>query len=440
MSKIKTTKTNDNTLKTVKEHYEDYPYPFRDPKDEAKRLLSTCGDGLLEINHFLYKGKKNFDSNFRCLIAGGGTGDAAIYMAEQLKNNGSEIVYLDFSKPSMRVAQERAKERGLTNIKWVHDSILNIGNLDLGQFDYVNCSGVLHHLASPPDGLMALKNSLKSDGGMHIMVYAKYGRTAIYQIQELMKLVNHGVTNRVEEVMNGKIILSSLPSTNWYNHLPFTDYQSFGDIGLYDMFLHKQDRCYSIPQLYEFIENAGLHFVEFTDPTYIHSYKIENYIKDFSLLQKIKTMDIVTQRAICEILVGNIIKHSFYVSNQKDSIATLDDLNQIIFMTSSAATFAKQVYDHMEANNSLTIGNFITYTINGGLLDKTIINIPISYYTKYIFKQLIDNDKTLLEIFDSVRGELQNEVSNKILLEAIKEIFIPLNEVGIMLLRNKQTN
>lgn len=129
-------------------------------------------------------------------------------MAEQLKNKNAEVVYLDFSKPSMEIAQKRAEKRGLTNIKWVYDSILNIPKLNLGKFDYINCTGVLHHLKSPPDGLKILKDSLTDHGAMGVMVYAKYGRTGLYQVQDIMKMVNQGVSNRVEEVMNAKAVMA----------------------------------------------------------------------------------------------------------------------------------------------------------------------------------------------------------------------------------------
>ncbi|BBJ31425.1 hypothetical protein RAS_05340 [Rickettsia asiatica] len=32
------------------------------------------------------------------------------------------------------------------------------------------------------------------------------------------------------------------------------------------MFLHKQDRAYSVPELYEFVEKADLNFVDYLDP------------------------------------------------------------------------------------------------------------------------------------------------------------------------------
>ncbi|HJD56092.1 MAG TPA: class I SAM-dependent methyltransferase [Rickettsia endosymbiont of Pyrocoelia pectoralis] len=424
-------------LAEVQEHYQDYPYPFRDPNQEKDRLLAICGEFLGELNHFLYKGKENFNNGFRCLIAGGGTGDSTIYMAEQLKNKkNAEIIYLDFSKPSMEVAQKRAEVRGLKNITWVNDSILNIPNLKLGKFDYINCTGVLHHLANPDEGLKNLKDSLKPTGGMGLMVYAKYGRTGVYQIQDLMKMINTGTKNRVEEVMNGKLILDNLPATNWYKRgwELFSDYQNFGDVGVYDMFLHKQDRAYSVPELYEFVENAGLHFVDYLDPLEKILLRPENYIKDFSLLQKVKKMDKITQEAISEILTGNIIKHSFYVSNQKDSVASLDDLNNVPYFH-NIANFAKQIYEHLEANSS-AINNAINFSINNGVLNNVNISMAVSKHTKYIFKYMVE-EKSLGEIFDAIRTELKQEISNEALLSEVRNVFTPLFNTNILVLKSK---
>lgn len=445
MSKSKQVKTNSHVpieetgdLAVVQEHYQDYPYPYRDPEDETKRLLVISGEFLGELNHYLYKGKEDFNSGFRVLIAGGGTGDSAIYMAEQLKDKNAEVVYLDFSKPSMEIAQKRAEKRGLTNIKWVYDSILNIPKLNLGKFDYINCIGVLHHLKNPPNGLKILKDSLSDQGAINIMVYAKYGRTGLYQVQDIMKMVNQGVSNRIEEIMNTKSVMASFPATNWYirGQELLSDHVVFGDVGLYDMFLHKQDRAYSIPELYEFIHNATLNFVEFSDVSEKVALKIENYISDFSLLQKIKRMDIITQQAICELIVGNIIKHSFFVSNQKDTIASLDNLDNIPYFYGMTGAISKQIYDHIETN-ALVAGNIVNFTLNNSLLKDINITIPISNYTKYVFKQMIDGGKSLQEIFDLIREDLQQEISNESLLLEVKNIFSPFFSTGIMLLHDK---
>jgi SAM-dependent methyltransferase len=381
-------KKENSTLTIVKEHYEDYPYPYRDPELEKERLLCMQGEYLGQLNHWLFKGKEDFNSGFRVLVAGGGTGDSIIYMAEQLKNKNASLVYLDFSKASMQIAQRRAEIRGLKNITWVNDSILNIPNLNLGKFDYINCVGVLHHLKDPDEGLMCLKESLSAKGGIGLMLYAKYGRTGVYHVQELMNMVNEGIDSRAQEIMNGKIIIDNLPSTNWYvrGQELLADHKLFGDVGLYDMFLHKQDRAYSIPEMYEFVEKAGLNFVEFTSIISRINLRLENHVKDFTLLSKLRQKDLKTQQAMAEIIIGNIIKHEFYVSAQKDSQASFDELDNVPYFY-TINDMAKQLYEYLN-NNLVAVGTNLSFTVNNSWLKNVNVSIPISELTKHIFKGL----------------------------------------------------
>lgn len=108
MAKRKKFIKTDN-FKIVQKQYEDYPYPYRNPEEEKNRLVAVAGEYLGEINHWLFQGKENFKSKFRILIAGGGTGDAAIYLAYQLRNTNAEIVYLDFSQTSLEIAKKELK-------------------------------------------------------------------------------------------------------------------------------------------------------------------------------------------------------------------------------------------------------------------------------------------------------------------------------------------
>ena len=173
----------------VRKLYENLPFPLRNPDDEKFRLLITPPDVLAKINHYCFEGKESFEGNFRALIAGGGTGDALIYLAQQLSERGGEVTYLDMSAQSMEIAKQRAEIRGLKNIKWVHASLLDIPELDLGKFDYINCVGVLHHLNSPADGLRCLESVLADDGGMSLMVYGRYGRMGVTIMQNMLKMI-----------------------------------------------------------------------------------------------------------------------------------------------------------------------------------------------------------------------------------------------------------
>ncbi|MFN7613341.1 MAG: class I SAM-dependent methyltransferase, partial [Alphaproteobacteria bacterium] len=86
-----------NYLEEVRAHYENLPYPLVNPEDEKERLYGTILEAFDRLNHFCYEGKRDFTKPFRALVAGGGTGDAAVHLAEQFRGLPAEIIYLDMS-------------------------------------------------------------------------------------------------------------------------------------------------------------------------------------------------------------------------------------------------------------------------------------------------------------------------------------------------------
>src|SRR5689334_6783901 len=176
-------------LDEVRAQYEALPYPARDPGDEAVRLITGSPSHILEVNHYLFAGRRNFNRPFRTLVAGGGTGDACIMLAQQLVDRRcpGEVVYLDLSTASRAVCEARAKARGLRNIQFLTGSLLDLPSMPIGSFDYIDCTGVLHHLPDPAAGMQALASVLHPDGGMGVMLYVEYGRSGVYPLQELLR-------------------------------------------------------------------------------------------------------------------------------------------------------------------------------------------------------------------------------------------------------------
>ncbi len=80
------------------------------------------------------------------LVAGGGTGSALLYLAEQLRHTDAQLVYLDFSWKSLDIARQRAQLRGLRNIRWVHNSIENIESIrsELGEMEPALGHSIVH--------------------------------------------------------------------------------------------------------------------------------------------------------------------------------------------------------------------------------------------------------------------------------------------------------
>jgi SAM-dependent methyltransferase len=365
-----------------------------------------------------------------------------IFLAEQLRGKNAEVIALDLSQNSLEVAKKRAEIRKLSNIKWYNESLLDLPKLDMGKFDYINCSGVLHHLEDPSNGLLALKSVLKEDGAMGIMLYGKYGRNGVYETQEVMRLVNKNERNIESKLSNCRVVLNSLIINNSLrlNEIFLNEIHNFGDSGIFDLLLHSKDKPFTVPEIYELIESNNLEFITFIGPfgTGKKMYNPLPYIKDEVLAEKTQQLSLREQQTIAELLSFNIHKHQFYISKKKKTIPKIDDLSNVPFYSASFAieNIYKKMYEAIcsNLNDPLLTMN---YTLNKDT--KFTVQIKRTRFLKDIFYYL-NGVRTLDEIFDLIIKEHKEEsnlsVTKEELLESFKEVYSILGEYDIMLLRS----
>jgi SAM-dependent methyltransferase len=293
---------------TVQEHYDAYPYPERDPKDEARRLISGSPSHPVEIDHWVFGGQRNWTQPFRALVAGGGTGDGLIQLAQILASAKVpyEITYLDLSTSARKIAEARAAARNLNGIDFVTGSLLDAA--DLGQFDYIDCCGVLHHLPDPAEGFAALRSALAPGGGLGFMVYAPYGRSGVYPLQEAFGRLFEGLPPK-ERLVRAKDLVAALPEGH-----PFSANRNLGDhkasdAGFYDLLLHGQDRAFSVTELAEVLGATGWRLMGFVTPS----------LYDLSRITLRPTgMDDIEAMAVAEKLRGSIRVHVAYAIPSED--------------------------------------------------------------------------------------------------------------------------
>ncbi|MCR9070617.1 MAG: class I SAM-dependent methyltransferase [Alphaproteobacteria bacterium] len=298
----------------VQAQYEAYPYPARDPRDETKRLITGSPSHLDEIRHHVFGGRLDLSRPFRALVAGGGTGDAAIMLAQQLADAGAadaEVVHLDISSASRAIAVKRAEVRGLTSsLRFADGPIERVAEVAPGPYDYIDCCGVLHHLDSPEAGLAALAGVLKPEGGMGLMVYGTLGRTGVYPVQEALAQLS-GDLGEADKVALAKRLVAGLPKTHWLKRNPFVgDHLTGGDAGLYDLLLHPRDRAYRVPELAAFVASAGLAIRTWIEPA---RYDPDTYLSDATLRKAALGLGPVERAALAERLSGAMAKHIVYV-------------------------------------------------------------------------------------------------------------------------------
>src|SRR5437899_7889776 len=383
-----------NYLKAVRDQYEAFPYPPRNPADEKVRLENSWHDFLELINFYCFKGRNNFSQECRVLVAGGGTGDQTIFLAEQLRHNRrAEVVHLDISEKCNEIAKRRAEVRKLVNMTWVHGSVLDLPSLKLGPFDYINCVGVLHHMDDPKAGLQALRSVLKDDGAMSLMLYGKYGRTGVYQLQELLRRINLDATDLQAKLVNTKIVLDSLPKTNWFKRSEdiIGDHNEFGDAGIVDLLFDAEDRPFTVDELYDLVEGCGLPVIELIERGRSKS-KVESYIRDKRILDRVSALPRRQQQAIAELIGVGMIVHKLSVGRRRDTEAPLEDLRNVPFYFLDPP---RNVLELIDRNPGRSV------KVSSTLYSAPVEFVP-SLYTRDIFKYL-DGEHSLKESFEQIR-------------------------------------
>ncbi|HUF85911.1 MAG TPA: class I SAM-dependent methyltransferase [Thermohalobaculum sp.] len=295
----------------VRRQYEAYPYPERDPADEARRLVEGSPSHPVEIDHFLFAGRRDWSRPFRALVAGGGTGDGLIMLAQKLADirAPAEITYIDLAQASRAVAEARAAARNLSSIRFVTGDLLEAPAL--GPFDYIDCCGVLHHLPDPDAGFRALAQALAPGGGIGLMVYAPYGRTGVYPMQgALARLL--GGDPPGEKVRLARTVLEALPQTNWFRKNDLVGDHRASDAGLHDLLLHARDRPYTVGALAAALERAGLGLVSFVEPA---RYDPLRYLPQSpGIAERVNALAPLDRAALAEELAGNLKTHVLYAA------------------------------------------------------------------------------------------------------------------------------
>jgi SAM-dependent methyltransferase len=300
--------------------YEAYPYPARDPREEAKRLVVGSPSHLREVDHWIFGARRPATRPLHALVAGGGTGDGTIMLAQHLASAGrpGTVTWLDRSAAARRIAEARAAARKLGNTRFVEGSILELPGSGLGPFDYIDCCGVLHHLPDPAEGLRALLSVLAPGGGMGLMVYAPHGRTGVYMMQDALRLLAPETEAPPARIDLARRLWKQVPDTAWLKRNPWlTDHLSGGDAGLYDLLLNPRDVAFTVPAFAALLEGAGLRVQAWVEPV---RYDPDSYLSDPRLRARTAALNPIERAALAEAMTGNMGIHIVYCVRADDPV------------------------------------------------------------------------------------------------------------------------
>jgi 2-polyprenyl-3-methyl-5-hydroxy-6-metoxy-1,4-benzoquinol methylase len=216
--------------------------------------------------------QKPATEQIRILDAGCGTGVGTEYLV--YLNPQAQVIGIDLSTSALKIAQERCDRsqvaltpNATSRVTFQPLSLYDVGQLP-GEFNLINCVGVLHHLPDPIRGIQALASKLAPGGLMHIFVYAELGRWEIQLMQQAIALLQTDTSDYRDGVTVGRQLFASLPENNRLvkREQERWSLENQRDECFADMYVHPQEIDYSIPTLFELIDAAGLEFLGFSNP------------------------------------------------------------------------------------------------------------------------------------------------------------------------------
>jgi SAM-dependent methyltransferase len=289
----------------VAEQYEKwvYPAPLQDLSAPDVRAKRDGGD--YERNWHTFFPERPFRDDIDVLVAGCGSNAAARYA---FNHPTARVTGIDLSSSSLAHEAFLKEKHKLGNLSLHQMRIEEIKSLGK-TFDFIDVSGVLHHLPDPVGGLKALGSVLKPDGTIAIMIYGQYGRTGVYMLQEMFRLMGLGQSEA--DVFTVKQTLASLPKNHAVQGYVERTRDSKYDAGLVDSFLHRQDRAYTVQQCIDFANDAGLSFMNWWDNILYYPEGQLNINHEF--YRKVNAMPERSIWQFMELYNGTLGQHGFCV-------------------------------------------------------------------------------------------------------------------------------
>ena len=298
-------------MKKIKEQYNQYTYP--EPIEDMKKAIDNGYIDLSDANLFwdIFFPDKAYTDNLNVLIAGCGT-NQPIYLA--LANPNWKIYGIDLSENSIKFVEKQIKKYDLKNLTIEMKDIFEVTSKE--KYDLVISTGVIHHTKDPKLALKTLSTATKKEGALCIMVYAKYFRTGVYDLQKIFKYL--GIKQDADGI---KFVKNYIENILPDDHIAKKFYKSTSseiDTAIVDTWLNPQDTAYDANDLKELINGTGSYFQNWLDNLFCYPQAHFDDFKNDIDLSLLDHLDPIVNMDFTQSTMLQAKKHTFILRKNKE--------------------------------------------------------------------------------------------------------------------------
>lgn len=244
------------TKSAVQLHYEQYVYP------DFPRLSSVRGCDTYALNGqalwAFFNGEPLDPKTGRILLAGSGSFSP---YPTAVANPETPIIALDLSKANLDRARQHTRWHLHFNVDFIEGDLLKATDrFGETSFHFIDCYGVIHHIADAVAACQTLHALLKPRAFARIMVYSRGARRSIESVRHAMKLL------KIKDVSQIKALYRRAKADSRFRACLDSTSEAAFDAGLADLFLHPYTRTYTVDELLQTLYQANLDPLLFIHP------------------------------------------------------------------------------------------------------------------------------------------------------------------------------
>ena len=247
----------DSVDEVLGKFYGRFPWPWQamkfdylsDPDLETILLNQDLGDW----EH------QRIPENPKVWVAGCGTNQALMTALRFPKGN---VLGTDVSEKSLALCRRAAQDAGVSNLELKLESINKTGYE--GEFDYIICTGVIHHNAYPEVTLARLSQALKPDGILELMVYNRFHRTLTSAFQKTIRILGRTIGGQPDFESGLALARKLLANFPVQNHMSewLAELTDRPESDLADLLIQPVEHSYTVASLNTMAEECGLEMLQ----------------------------------------------------------------------------------------------------------------------------------------------------------------------------------